>query len=190
MNFLVWLACVSGWANGIAFVGPLILFGCDAYTVFYAAIEGGDGAGKFGVGDAVGCWQKMQAISAALRQAFGKREQHIRAGALGQTRQQYHGQRGRAEERREFAFALAWLLVGQNADDASGAQAHYRMGLACSAGRGTLKVALDDLDDARRVRPALACDDAANELRAWLMQALADTDLPEAARRGEGACHG
>ena len=80
-----------------------------------------------------------------------------------------------------FDLGLVLLLRG----DVCGAQAHYQLGLACGVGQGAVKVALDDLDDARRDRPALACSGVVNELRAWLVFPLAKaTRWGEEARRG------
>lgn len=84
-----------------------------------------------------------------------------------------------------FDLGLVLLLRGDHCT----ARVHYRAGLACGASRGALKVALDDLDDARRFAPDPVRNDSINELRVRLVQALT-ADRLQAEPRDEAVCHG
>ena len=67
--------------------------------------------------------------------AFGDREQHARAGALRQSRQQGHAQRLDPEEWREHSIASLGSLIGQDADHAAGAQRLEQAAHRCAFGR-------------------------------------------------------
>ncbi len=109
----------AGGAQRVALVGPLVLRRIAAGDPLDFAVEAGHGLLGIGVGDLRRRRLDMQVETRSVADAFAPGQQHRRAGAVGQSREQGHGQRLHAEERREFAVAGLRLLVGQDADRAA-----------------------------------------------------------------------
>src|SRR5690606_4448235 len=106
-------------AQGVALVGPLVLRQRAPGDALDLGVEAGHGLPWIRVADPRGRRLDMQLELRAIADALAPGEQHRRACALGQPRQQGHGQRLLAEERGELAVAGLGLLVGQDADRAA-----------------------------------------------------------------------